>query len=121
MDPQERNAANLWDMREAARSIIDFLQIMTYGQFSENRMVQAAVERQLEIIGEAARRISSDFHADHPEIPWRSIIGLRNILIHEYGEVRSDRIWLITRTGIPQLIVMLDPLIPPIDDEGEAA
>jgi uncharacterized protein with HEPN domain len=53
--------------------------------YIESVLIQSAVERQLEIIGEAARRVSEAFQQKHPEIPWRSIIGQRNVLAHQYG------------------------------------
>ena len=52
----------------------------------------------------------------HSEIAWRSMTGLRNILAHEYGEIKVDRIWLITTTKVVELIQLLDPLIPPVVD-----
>jgi uncharacterized protein with HEPN domain len=58
MDPNERNYAYLWDMREAARLVTKFLQEATYTRFESDEMLQSAVERQLEIIGEAARRVT---------------------------------------------------------------
>jgi len=116
MDPDERNFAYLWDMREATRLVTQFLQGTTYARFESDEMMQSAVERQLEIIGEAARRVTLEFQQAHPEIPWRSMIGLRNILIHDYGEVRLDRLWLIASQRIPELVSLLDLLIPPIDD-----
>jgi uncharacterized protein with HEPN domain len=79
-------------------------------------MLSSAIERQLEIIGEAARRISSELQEKHTEIPWRSIIGLRNILIQEYGEVHMDRLWLIATTHVDELVEKLEPLIPPEPD-----
>lgn len=118
MDPQERNFAYLWDMRKAAQLVAKFLQGVTYNRFVSDEMMQSAVERQLEIIGEAARRVTLDFQQEHPEIPWRSIIGLRNILIHEYGEVKLDRVWLIAATRIPEPVGLLDLLIPPVDEGG---
>jgi uncharacterized protein with HEPN domain len=118
MDPQERNLAYLWDMREAARLITNFLHGATYAHFMSDKMMQSAVERQLEIIGEAARRITPEYQQAHPDIPWRGIIGLRNILTHEYGEVKLDRVWLIASTSIPELLANLDALIPPMDDEA---
>jgi len=105
----------MWDMREAARLATQFLQGATYSRFESDRMMQSAVERQLEIIGEAARRVSVEFQQVHPEIPWRSMIGMRNILIHDYGEVKLDRLWLIASQSIPELVILLGPLIPPID------
>jgi uncharacterized protein with HEPN domain len=114
MKPQERDPAYLWDMREAALLVRKFTQGKTYALFSADPLLRSAIERQLEIIGEAARRISHQFQIEHPEIPWRSIIGLRNILIHEYGEVRLDRLWLVSTRDVPALVDQLDPLIPPI-------
>jgi uncharacterized protein with HEPN domain len=95
MMPSERNAAYLWDMLTAASLIVDFIQGETYESFMRDKKLQSAVERQLEILGEAARYISTEFRQAHPEIPWRSIVGLRNILVHEYGEVKIDRVWLV--------------------------
>ena len=70
------------------------------------------MERHLEIIGEAARKVSVEFQVAHPEIPWRNIIGLRNLLIHEYGEVKVDRVWLIVSNDLDSLISHLEALIP---------
>jgi len=65
----------------------------------------------LEIIGEAASRVSTSFRNAHPEIPWRQIIGQRNVLIHEYGEIKQERIWKTVRENIPQLIELLKPFL----------
>ena len=68
--------------------------------YARNRQLQYAVERALEIIGEAARRVSDSIAGAHPEIPWPQIIGQRNVLAHEYGEIKHERIWLVaTRTS----------------------
>ena len=56
-------------------------------------MLRAAVERNIEIIGEAARRISEELKQEHPEIPWRKIIAQRNVLIHEYDDIDYKQIW----------------------------
>jgi uncharacterized protein with HEPN domain len=61
-------------------------------------MVQDAVIRNLEVIGEAVKNLSSDFRRLHPEIPWRSITALRNVLIHEYFGVDLEIVWrVVTR------------------------
>ena len=114
MDPLERDLAHLWDIRDAAQKIMSFVEGVPYHKFEEESLIQSAVEMQLIIIGEAARKLSAEFREIHPKIPWRSIIGLRNILTHEYGEVRVDRIWLIVSESIPELVEYIDPLIPPI-------
>ena len=116
MPLSEHDPAYLWDMREAALHILDFIRGVSFSKYSANKMIQSAVERQLEILGEAARRVSPEYQEEHPEIAWRSIIGLRNILAHEYGEVKADRIWRIASVDAADIIRQLDPLIPPIDE-----
>jgi uncharacterized protein with HEPN domain len=82
-------------MFDAARAVQGFVSDRTYHDYEKDRMLRGAVEWHLEIIGEAANRISSDFQAAHPNIPWRQIIGLRHILAHEYGAIRHDLIWRV--------------------------
>ncbi|MEQ8541542.1 MAG: DUF86 domain-containing protein [Coleofasciculus sp. D1-CHI-01] len=82
-------------------------------------MLQSAVERQLEILGEAARRMSDNFRQAHPEIPWSDIIGQRNVIAHQYEEIRQERIWSVVTSDIPTLITQLEPLIPPLPPEIE--
>ena len=76
-----------------------------------------ATERRIEIIGEAARRVSSSFREAHPEIPWREIVDQRNVLIHSYDEIEEERIWRLVTEEIPLLIEQLTGLIP--EDLGE--
>ena len=117
MPPETRDAAYLWDMLEAARSVRDFVKDTTAEEFLEDRMIQAAVEREVEIIGEAARRISDAFKEAHPEVPWRNIVGMRNLLAHEYGAIIQSRMWTLAAEHIPALIAQLEPLIPPLPPE----
>jgi uncharacterized protein with HEPN domain len=72
------------------------------------------VERKLEVLGEAARRVSSGFRDEHPEIPWQQLVGLRNVISHEYHRVNYERIYGITREQALELIALLEPLIPPL-------
>ena len=74
-------------------------------------MLRGAVERHLEIIGEAANRVSLDFQANHPEIPWRRIIAQRHVIAHEYGEIKHELIWKVATVNIPELIAQLETLI----------
>jgi len=73
-----------------------------------------AIERSIEIIGEAARRVSPEFAAAHPEIPWRQIIGQRNILAHEYGQISHELLFKTATTDVPALIVTIEKLLPPV-------
>jgi uncharacterized protein with HEPN domain len=82
-------------------------------------MLQLAVERELEIIGEAARKLSQAFKDAHTELPWAPIIAQRNVLAHEYGDIRQDRIWQVVSAHIPELIRILEPLIPKLPPEAK--
>ena len=113
MPADNGDPARLWDMLEAAREVERFTAGVSREQYLDERMRQRAVERALEIVGEAARLVSEPFKQSHAEIPWRSIVGLRNILAHEYGEVKQVRLWAVVTKDIPDLIKRLVPLVPP--------
>lgn len=112
MTPAERDAAFLWDMLEAAREVIAFTADMTIEQYLTDRKTQRAVERSLEIVGEAARNVSATFEAAHPDIPWQAIVAHRHVLAHEYGEVSADLVWRVVTIHVPALIALLEPLVP---------
>ncbi|MHC4392282.1 MAG: HepT-like ribonuclease domain-containing protein [Planctomycetota bacterium] len=65
---------------------------------------QRAVERSLEIVGGAARKVSAEFEEAHPEIPWQAIVAHRHVLAHEYGEVSQDLVWRVVEVHTPALI-----------------
>ncbi|MDT8303996.1 MAG: DUF86 domain-containing protein [Sedimentisphaerales bacterium] len=111
MQPDQRDAAYLWDMLDAAQMVEQLSSGMDFTQYSNDRRTQLAVERSLEIIGEAAGKVSTSFRNAHPEIQWRQIIGQRNVLIHEYGEIKQERIWKVVRENVPQLIELLKPFV----------
>lgn len=117
MSPESRDSAYLWDMLDAARTLAKITSGMSLDQYRQDRVTQLAVERLIEIIGEAARRVSDTFKQAHPEIPWQPIIGQRNVLAHEYGEISHFQIWKVVTTHIHDLSAKLEPLIPPLPPE----
>jgi uncharacterized protein with HEPN domain len=112
MQPDTRDAAYLWDMRQAALEVLGFTEGATFAEYVGNRMLKLAVERGLEIVGEAARRVSIDFREAHPQIPWRQIVAQRNVLIHEYGEIEEVLVWEVIQQQLPPLVEQLESLIP---------
>lgn len=92
MDPLDADAAHLWDMLTAAQDVQRFVGSVTWEQYRQDRLRQLAVERSIEILGEAARKVSQAFQAAHPEIPWSRIIAQRHVLAHEYGNIDHERI-----------------------------
>ena len=71
--------------------------------FFQDTMIQDAVIRNLEVIGEAVRNLSPEFKRQHPELPWRSMAALRNVLIHEYFGVDLEIVWRIVQRRLPAL------------------
>lgn len=113
MRPEEADAAYLWHMLWAARRVQEVMAGADLEQYRSNWQKQAAVERGLEIVGEAARRVSDDFKKAHPEIPWSQIIGQRNIIAHMYYDLRQQDVWESATEGVRELITILEELVPP--------
>ncbi|MBI3152030.1 MAG: DUF86 domain-containing protein, partial [Chloroflexi bacterium] len=107
----DRDMSYLWDMRKYALEILEIIRDVPHAKFADNKTVRYAVERLLLIVGEAANHVSREFQAEHPEIEWALIIGLRNVLAHEYGEVKTDKIYLAATNRIPELLEELTPLL----------
>ncbi len=114
-----RDDAYLLDMLLAARKVQNFTQNVAWEQFQSDELIQNAVMRQIQIIGEAARKISLQYQQAHPEIPWQGIIGMRNRLVHEYFDIIPERVWDVVEKNIPELIRLIEPLVPP--DESPKA
>jgi uncharacterized protein with HEPN domain len=112
MPPSEEDAAYLWDMLEASRSVARFVAGQSREQYLTDDLLQAAVERKIEIIGEAARKITDSFQQSHPEVPWSKIMGQRHVLAHDYGRIEHDRIWSVVTEHLPALGAQLESLLP---------
>jgi len=100
-------------MLGACERVSQFVAGRTQTEFVNDVYFRSAVERQIEIIGEAARGVSDAFKAAHPEIPWRPIIAQRHILAHEYGEVEPPLIWRVATEHVPALAILLRHHLPP--------
>jgi uncharacterized protein with HEPN domain len=115
----ERDPAYLWDIVQAAKEVVRFLAGKRLDDLTSDRVLQLAIERELEVMGEAAARLSKEFRDAHPEVPWSRIIAQRNVIAHQYGEIQIDRIWLVVTERVPELIILLEPLIPQLSDQEE--
>lgn len=111
MRPDERDRTLLEDMRTSAQNAIEFIAGMSFDQYTTDLKTRRAVERAIEIIGEAARGVSEAFKIANPEVPWRPITAQRHILAHEYGEIQEELIWRVVVNHLPPLIAQLDAML----------
>jgi uncharacterized protein with HEPN domain len=110
MPLNENDVAYIIDIVGCILDILEFTNSVSYYEFEKDRMRKLAVERQLEIIGQAANKISKEAQEQIQNIPWGNIIGLRNKLAHDYGEILAERIWNITKKSIPELLQEIEKL-----------
>jgi uncharacterized protein with HEPN domain len=104
------------DILRAADTIAGYLHQVTRRMFNANQMMRDAVVRQISIIGEAASKLSQVFRQQHADVPWRDIVGMRNLVIHNYGEIDWDVVWDTARERVPELAEYLRDKLE--DDRG---
>ena len=103
MPLDERDVSYLLDMLGCCRDIEEFIAGVGFEEFSQDKMRRYATERQLETLGEAANHVSVAAREELPDLEWSKIIGLRNKLAHDYGEILAQRVWLIALKSVPKL------------------
>ena len=96
------DSARVNDILEMCDRVIDQIG-RDHERFTTDQLVQAAAQRWLEIIGEAAAGLSEEFRTTHPEVAWRDLIGMRNILAHGYFHVDLDIVWVAITRDVPHL------------------
>jgi len=107
-------------MQDAARKAIAFATGKTRASLEVDDMLVYALVRALEIVGEAASKVSQTFRDQNPQIPWRASIGMRNQVIHAYSQVDLDIVWDTVTYNPPKLLIELDKLLPPDTESGDA-
>lgn len=90
-------------MLEAMDNVLEFTADVTADGYKSNKMLQFAVIKNLEIVGEAAYLLTHEFKAEHPEVAWTSIVGMRHVLVHGYYQISDDIVWATIETDIKPL------------------
>ena len=99
----KKDEVYLKHIRDAVLAIGAFTDGLIYEEFLEDRLVQNGVIRELEIIGEATKNLSSNFRNSHPEIPWKDMAGMRDKLIHGYMMVDLGTVWKVAQEDLAKL------------------
>ena len=108
-----RDDTYLVDILESAKIAWDYVFDKTWDQFCADMQCQDAVVRRIKIIGEAARRLSQETRDTYPQIPWREMTSMRNLVIHEYDVVDINQVWDTVQNKLPPLIEELAKIVPP--------
>jgi uncharacterized protein with HEPN domain len=108
-----RDDTYLVDILESAKIALDYVSGKSWAEFKEDLQCQDAVVRRIEIIGEAARRVSQQTRDKYAQIPWREMTSMRNLVIHEYDVVDINQVWDTLQNKIPPLIEELARIVPP--------
>ena len=123
MRPEKTDLKYVWDMLDAARTVVELVQGRTLHDYENTKWLRLAVERSIEIIGEAARKVSDAFRNEQSAIPWSAIIVTRHIISQEYGDIQNDKMWRIATIHVPALLPQLEPIIdanPPASPSAPA-
>jgi len=107
----------LSDIQEAARRIEAYTATATYDEFLADTKTQDAVIRNLEIIGEATKNLSTELRAKYPHVPWRGMAGVRDRLFHDYFGVNLDIVWQIATGELPEVELHVVEII--LDEQGD--
>jgi uncharacterized protein with HEPN domain len=108
----DRDKTRLEDMRRAARRARTFADGKTRADLeANNELLGFALVRAVELVGEAASKVTPETRQAHPDIPWRNIIGMRNRIVHDYLNVDYDIVWTVVTDNLPPLIKQLDAIL----------
>jgi uncharacterized protein with HEPN domain len=119
MPPESNDPGLLFEMLKAAEAVVRFVSSRTRKDYDSDELLRSAVERKLEIIGEAFSGLSKELSEAHPEIAWQKISSTRNILAHDYDRIDSDVMWRIATIHAPELSAQLRKMIPPLPPDPE--
>jgi uncharacterized protein with HEPN domain len=106
-----RDSAYILDIFTSAQLVRSYMEGVSLDELLADIQLQDSVIRRIEVIGEAAGRISPQFQEAHPEIPWQAMIGMRNRMIHGYDDIDFDIVWNTTQESIPHLLELIEPLL----------
>ena len=109
------NSLYLGHMLDIARKVVTKTSDLSRADYDQDENLRFALVHLIQVIGEAARRVSLEVQKAHPEIPWANIIGMRDKVVYDYLEVDEDIIWAVAKSDLPALVDALELIVPPED------
>ncbi len=99
-------------MLDMTRRAVRAIESKTRAQYDEDDILRLGLTHLVQVIGEAARKVSDEFRNQHPEIPWRKIVGMRHRIVHDYMRVDEDILWQVVTNDLRALLPQLEAILP---------
>lgn len=115
-----KNRVYLEDILESVTRIEEYTRSSDFAVFERNTEQQDAVIRRLEIIGEAVKNLPEEVRQRYPDIPWKQIAGMRDVLIHEYSHVSLDRVWKVVTDHLGDLKKTTEKILSEQNETGDS-
>ncbi len=100
-------------MLEMSQKAVNLIEGIDRHDYDQDETLRLALTHLVQVIGEAAQRVSLESRGAYPDVPWKEIVGMRNRIVHDYLNVDEDVIWEVIRQDLPPLITVLEKIIPP--------
>jgi uncharacterized protein with HEPN domain len=107
-----RDKASILDIFKAGQHVLEFAQGLSRADLETDAMRLSAILYQIQIVGEATKRLSPEFRSQHSDIPWSRAAGMRDMIAHQYDRIDIDIVWTVIQQSIPDFLEMIAPLLP---------
>jgi len=99
-------------MLDMTRRAVQAIESKSRSQYDADDILRLGLTHLVQVIGEAARKVSDEFRGQHPEIPWRKIVGMQHRIVHDYMRVDEDILWQVVTDDLPSLLLQLENMLP---------
>jgi uncharacterized protein with HEPN domain len=108
----EEDGVYLGHMLDMTRKAVRAVASKSRAHYDGDEILRLGLTHLVQVIGEAARKVSGEFRDQHPEIPWRKIVGMRHRIVHDYMQVDEDILWQVVTDDLPSLLPQLEKILP---------
>ena len=112
MSRKRRDKEYLADVVEAVQRIVSYTAELSYEEFLADRKTQDAVLRNLQVMGEAVKKLSAPVKQAHPHLPWKQVAGMRDKVVHDYFGINYDIVWALAKQELPAMLPSLAAILP---------
>ncbi len=111
MREEVRDPGRLEHMLTAIGNVQEFLEGKTYEDFRKDKLLFYGVVKNIEIVGEAANNLTKELRAQHPEVNWKDVVGMRNVLVHDYYHIDARTAWQTAQDNLPELRIQIENIL----------